>query len=162
MLEPDSRLLTALLITASAALLVAAIRLRLLPVKTLCGALSIMVAMTGGIAAVNYYYGYYTTWGAAVRPTSTAAPATSASSRQLPSTTALGSGRLGWVDLPRQAQRLQPARPGVPAAAVRRGPVRAAAVPGRRAVPRHPRHPARLEQPCCGSARSRTRCWPGT
>ena len=63
MLGPDSRLLTALLIIASAALLVAVFRLRLLPVRILCGALSIMVAMTGGIAAVNYYYGYYTTWG---------------------------------------------------------------------------------------------------
>jgi enterochelin esterase-like enzyme len=63
MLGPDSRLLTALLIAASVALLVGAIRLRLLPVKALCGTLSIMVAMVGGVAAVNYYYGYYTTWG---------------------------------------------------------------------------------------------------
>ena len=47
----------------SVALLVAAIRLRLLPIKALCGALSIVVAMTCGIAAVNYYYGYYTSWG---------------------------------------------------------------------------------------------------
>ena len=65
MLGPDSRLLTALLIAASAALLVAAIRFRLLPVRIFCGALSIMAAMTSGVAAVNYYYGYYTTWGQA-------------------------------------------------------------------------------------------------
>ncbi|MGH3244639.1 MAG: hypothetical protein ACRDOI_00265, partial [Trebonia sp.] len=63
MLGPDSRLLTALLIAVSVGLLVAVVRLRLLPVKIICGAFSIMVAMTGGIAAVNYYYGYYTTWG---------------------------------------------------------------------------------------------------
>src|SRR5258708_32984612 len=63
MLGPDSRLLTALLITVSAALLIAAARLRLLPGRIACAALSIMVAMTGGIAAVNNYYGYYTTWG---------------------------------------------------------------------------------------------------
>src|SRR5258707_15592323 len=63
MLGPDSRLLTALLITVSVALLVAAARLRLLPGRIACAALSIMVAMTGGVAAVNYYYGYYTTWG---------------------------------------------------------------------------------------------------
>jgi pimeloyl-ACP methyl ester carboxylesterase len=63
MLGPDSRVLIVLLIAVSAALLVGAIRLRLLPVKALCGALSIVVAMTGGVAAVNFYYGYYTTWG---------------------------------------------------------------------------------------------------
>ena len=63
MLEPDSRLLIAALIVLSAVLLVAVARLRLLPVKIACGALSIMVAMTGGIATVNYYYGYYATWG---------------------------------------------------------------------------------------------------
>jgi len=101
MLGPDSRLLTVLLVAASAALLVAAIRFRLLPVKVLCGALSVMMAMTGGIAAVNYYYGYYKTWGAlwtdfhggtgnlgAIPPTTTT------------STTALESGRFGWTSLP--------------------------------------------------------------
>jgi pimeloyl-ACP methyl ester carboxylesterase len=101
MLGPDSRLLTALLVTASAALLVAAIRYRLLPVRVLCGALSIMMAMTGGIAAVNYYYGYYTTWGqlwtdfhgstgnlGVISATTTT------------TTTQLESGRLGWTSLP--------------------------------------------------------------
>ncbi len=92
-------LLTALLIAASAALLVAAIRFRLLPVRIFCGALSIMVEMTSGVAAVNYYYGYYTTWGQAwadfhggTGNLGVIAAATS--------TTALGSGRLGWTDLP--------------------------------------------------------------
>ncbi len=99
MLGPDSRLLTALLVIVSVALLVGAIRLRLLPVKALCGALSIVVAMTGGIAVVNYYYGYYTSWGqlwadfhgstgnlGVISPTTT--------------TTQLQSGRLELVTLP--------------------------------------------------------------
>src|ERR1700731_83973 len=82
MLGPDSRLLTALLIIVSATLLTGGARLRLLPAKIACGALSIMVAMTGGVAAVNDYYGYYPPWGKC-GPTSTAAPTTSASSQQL-------------------------------------------------------------------------------
>jgi poly(3-hydroxybutyrate) depolymerase len=98
MLGPDSRLLTALLVTASAALLVAAIRFRLLPVRAMCGALSIMIAMTGGVAAVNYYYGYYTTWGqlwADFHGDTGNLGVISATS-----TTALESGRIGWISLP--------------------------------------------------------------
>jgi len=98
MLGPDSRLLTALLIIVSVALLVAVIRFRLLPVKILCGALSIMVAMVGGVAAVNYYYGYYTTWGelwadfhGGTGDLGTVAAATN--------TSAIQSGRIGWVNL---------------------------------------------------------------
>jgi poly(3-hydroxybutyrate) depolymerase len=98
MLGPDSRLLTALLITVSVALLVGTVRLRLLPVRIFCGALSVVVAMTGGIAAVNYYYGYYTTWGELQADfgggngglgTITAV-----------STSPVVSGRIGWADLP--------------------------------------------------------------
>src|ERR1700722_5785512 len=98
MLGPDSRLLTALLIIASAALLVAVFRLRLLPVRIMCGALSIVVAMTGGIAAVNFYYGYYTTWGQmwADFHGSTASLGTVSAV----SDPAVGSGRIGWVNLP--------------------------------------------------------------
>src|SRR6202035_2618901 len=99
MLGPDSRLLTALLIIASVGLLVGVIRFRLLPVKILCGAMSIMVAMVGGVAAVNYYYGYYTTWGelwadfhGGTGDLGTVAAATS--------TSAIQSGRIGWVNLP--------------------------------------------------------------
>jgi pimeloyl-ACP methyl ester carboxylesterase len=98
MLGPDSRLLTVLLIAASAGLLVGVFRLRLLPARIVCGALSIVVAMTGGVAVVNYYYGYYTTWGqmwadfhGGTGNLGVITPATSA--------TALGSGRLGWTDL---------------------------------------------------------------
>lgn len=100
MLGPDSRLFTALLIAVSIALLVGAIRLRLLPVKILCGAISIMVAMVGGIAVVNYYYGYYTSWGQLwadfhggnTGNLGTIAAAATTQSDQ--------SGKFGWVDLP--------------------------------------------------------------
>ncbi|HEX9042686.1 MAG TPA: alpha/beta hydrolase-fold protein [Trebonia sp.] len=105
MLGPDSRLLTALLVSASAALLVAAIRFRLLPVKALCGALSIAVAMTGGIAAVNYYYGYYTTWGqlwADFHGGSTGNLGVIAAST---TSSQLESGRIGWVNLPGKLSR---------------------------------------------------------
>ena len=99
MLGPDSRLLTALLIVASVSLLVAAIRFRLLPVRIACGALSIVVAMTGGIAAVNYYYGYYTTWGQMWTDfhgsTGNLGTITAAGT-----TSAIESGRIGWTDLP--------------------------------------------------------------
>ena len=99
MLGPDSRLLTALLIAVSVGLLVATVRLRLLPVKVLCGALSVVVAMTGGIAAVNYYYGYYTSWGQLwtdVHGSTGNLGVISATT----STPAVGSGRLGWTALP--------------------------------------------------------------
>jgi len=98
MLGPDSRLLTVLLICLSVALLVAAIRLRLLPVKVLCGGLSIMVAMTGGIAAVNYYYGYYTTWGELWADFHGGGGNLGVISTA--STSAVESGRIGWASLP--------------------------------------------------------------
>jgi poly(3-hydroxybutyrate) depolymerase len=100
MLGPDSRLLTALLVIASAALLLAAIRFRLLPVKALCGALSIVVAMTGGIAAVNYYYGYYTTWGQLWADFHGDGTGNLGVVSATATTTQLRSGRFGWVTLP--------------------------------------------------------------
>jgi poly(3-hydroxybutyrate) depolymerase len=101
MLGPDSRLLIALLIVVSATLLVAAVRLRLLPVKITCGALSIVVAMTGGVAAVNNYYGYYTSWGQMWADfhggdTGNLSVISTTSNR----TSALGPGRIGWTTLP--------------------------------------------------------------
>jgi pimeloyl-ACP methyl ester carboxylesterase len=100
MLGPDSRLLTALLIAVSVGLLVAVVRLRPLPVKIVCGALSIMVAMTGGIAAVNYYYGYYTTWGGLLADFSGGNGNLGAISASPASTSAVVSGRIGWTTLP--------------------------------------------------------------
>jgi poly(3-hydroxybutyrate) depolymerase len=99
MLGPDSRLLTALLVTASVALLVTAIRFRPLPVRILCGALSIMIAMTGGIAAVNYYYGYYKSWGQLwtdFHGTTGNLGTISAAA----TTTKLESGHFGWTTVP--------------------------------------------------------------
>jgi poly(3-hydroxybutyrate) depolymerase len=100
MLGPDSRLLTALLIAVSVGLLVAVVRLRPLPVKIVCGALSIMVAMIGGIAAVNYYYGYYTTWGGLLADFSGGNGNLGVISSSPASTSAVVSGRIGWTTLP--------------------------------------------------------------
>jgi len=97
-LGPDSRLLTALLILASVGLLAGVIRFRLLAVKIACGSLSIIVAMVGGIAAVNYYYGYYTTWGQLYADFGGSAGGLGTVTTT--STAAAGSGRLGWVTLP--------------------------------------------------------------
>ena len=99
MLGPGSRLLTALIVAAAVALLVGAIRFRLVPLKALCGALSIVVAMVGGIAAVNYYYGYYTTWGELLADFQ----GTTGNLGTIPTTStdaAVQSGRIGWIDLP--------------------------------------------------------------
>src|ERR1700722_18745899 len=99
MLGPDSRLLTALLIIPRPALLVAGVRLRLVPGGVMCGALSIVVALTGGIAAVNYYYGYYTSWGqmwADFHGGTGDLGVISAAG----STLAVTSGHIGWTDLP--------------------------------------------------------------
>jgi Putative esterase len=98
MLGPDSRLLTTALILVSVALVVGAIRLRRLPVKILCGALSIAVAMTGGVAAVNFYYGYYTSWGQLWADFNGGTGNLGVISATKPSP--LSPGRLGWTTLP--------------------------------------------------------------
>ena len=100
MLGPDSRLLTALLIILSVVLLVSAIRFRLLPVRILCGALSIMVAMTGGIAAVNYYYGYYTTWGGLWADVHGSTGNLGVISTATSNTATVQAGRIGYINLP--------------------------------------------------------------
>lgn len=103
MLGPDSRLLTALLVAASAALLVATVRLRpppvrLLAVRVLCGALTIVVAMASGVAAVNHFYGYYQTWGQLWDDFhgSTGNLGVITATRPAP----LPAGRFGWAVLP--------------------------------------------------------------
>jgi S-formylglutathione hydrolase FrmB len=100
MLGPDSTLLTALLVAGSVALLVGAIRLRLIAVKALCGSLSIVVAMVGGIAAVNYYYGYYTSWGQLWTDLQGTSGSLGVISTTNANTSAAGVGRLSLVDLP--------------------------------------------------------------
>jgi enterochelin esterase-like enzyme len=89
--------LTALLVAVSVALLVGAIRFRLLPVKALCGALSIVMAMTGGIAAVNYYYGYYKTWGALWADFHGTNGNLGTISAAATTTTQLEAGGYGWI-----------------------------------------------------------------
>jgi poly(3-hydroxybutyrate) depolymerase len=98
MLGPDSRVLTALLIIVSACLLVGVIRIRLLPVKILCGTVSIVVAMTGGIAAVNHYYGYYTTWGQLWADFNGGSGGLG-TIQAMTSESSIQSGRIGWVNL---------------------------------------------------------------
>jgi len=98
-LGPDSRLLIAVLIAVSVALLVAVARLRPLAVKIACGALSIIVAMVGGVAAVNNYYGYYTTWGelwADFHTTSSGLGVVSTVGSSAP----VAPGRIAWTSLP--------------------------------------------------------------
>jgi hypothetical protein len=95
---PDSRLLAVMLILVSAALLAGVIRLALLPVKILCGALSIVVAMTGGVAVVNLYYGYYTSWGQLWADFNGGPGNLGVISATRPSKPS--SGRLGWTNLP--------------------------------------------------------------
>jgi enterochelin esterase-like enzyme len=97
MLGPDSRTLPFLLVVASAALLAGAVRLRPLPVKFLCGMLSVTVGMVAGVAVVNYYYGYYKSWGALWSdfnggPGDLGSLATA-------STATVESGSIGWVTL---------------------------------------------------------------
>jgi pimeloyl-ACP methyl ester carboxylesterase len=98
-------LLTALLVTASVAFLVVVARFRPLPVRVLCGALSVMMAMTGGVAAVNYYYGYYKTWGELWADFhggggNLGVISTSTSTTTTTSATAVESARIGWISLP--------------------------------------------------------------
>jgi S-formylglutathione hydrolase FrmB len=98
MFGPDSRLMLLLLLVMSVAALVAMTRLRLLAVRIGCGALSVVLAMTAGIVAVNNFYGYYTSWGQlwADFQGSTG----NLGSISTASTEPIGSGRIGWVNLP--------------------------------------------------------------
>jgi enterochelin esterase-like enzyme len=98
-LGPASRLLIALLIAGSAGLLVAGFRLRPTWAKIACGGLAIIVAMAGGVASVNNYYGYYRTWGqlqADLNGGNAGSLGTTAPLRALPS----GPGRIAWTALP--------------------------------------------------------------
>src|SRR3984957_7574469 len=88
MLGPDSRLLTALLVTASVAFLVGVVRFRLLPVRVLCGALSVTVAKTGGGLWADFHGG-----GGNLGAISTTSTTTTRA-------TAVESGRIGWITLP--------------------------------------------------------------
>jgi enterochelin esterase-like enzyme len=98
-LEPDSRLLAGLLVAGSAAWLVAGAGRRPLAVKIACGGLAIVMAMTGGIALVNDYYGYYRTW-PELRADFGGGPGALGTDIAVTAAAPAGSGTLTWVDLP--------------------------------------------------------------
>jgi enterochelin esterase-like enzyme len=65
MLEPQSTVLFILLIAAFSVLMWWMVRTGQLALRVLAGFLGFTLAMMFGVMAVNKYYGYYTTWGAA-------------------------------------------------------------------------------------------------
>jgi enterochelin esterase-like enzyme len=74
LLEPQSTLYFILLILAFAGLIWWLIRARLVAWKVTAAVLSFAMAMAFGILAVNKYFGYYQTWGAAVADFSNQSP----------------------------------------------------------------------------------------
>jgi enterochelin esterase-like enzyme len=84
-LEPQSTVLFVLLVVVFAGLMTLALLARWIPLRVLCAVLVFLPAMTFGVLAVNRYYGYYQTWGAAVADFSNqpAAQATSGARLQL-------------------------------------------------------------------------------
>jgi enterochelin esterase-like enzyme len=99
MLGPDSRLLVVAFLGASVALLAGLVQFRILPIRLLCGALSIVMAMIGGVAVVNDYYGYYTTWSQLWADLQGSAGNLGVISAEA-STASAESGSLRWVDMP--------------------------------------------------------------
>ncbi|MGH8860913.1 MAG: alpha/beta hydrolase, partial [Jatrophihabitantaceae bacterium] len=63
---PTSLLVLEVVLLLAVALLVAISRVRIVAVKVIAGIVALALGMFGGILVVNDYYGYYTTWGAAV------------------------------------------------------------------------------------------------
>jgi enterochelin esterase-like enzyme len=66
MLEPQSTVLFVLLVLIFGGLIWWLVRTRRLVVRIVAACLSFVIAMQFGVLAVNKYYGYYTTWGAAI------------------------------------------------------------------------------------------------
>ena len=66
MLEPQSTVLFVLLILIFGALMWWTLATRQPALRLLAAGLAFLPAMMFGVAAVNKYYGYYQTWGAAV------------------------------------------------------------------------------------------------
>jgi enterochelin esterase-like enzyme len=60
-------LVVILLLAIAVGMLVLVVRLRLLALKIVAGGLSLIVSMSMGLVLVNDYYGYYRTWGDAIR-----------------------------------------------------------------------------------------------
>jgi enterochelin esterase-like enzyme len=66
MLEPQSTVLFVLLVLIFGGLIWWLVRTRHLALRIAAACLSFVIAMQFGVLAVNKYYGYYTTWGAAI------------------------------------------------------------------------------------------------
>ncbi len=66
MLEPQSTVLFVLLILMFGGLMWWLVRTRLVALRVTAACLSFLVAMQFGVLAVNKYFGYYATWGAAI------------------------------------------------------------------------------------------------
>jgi enterochelin esterase-like enzyme len=66
MLEPQSAVLFVLLVVIFSGVIWWLVRTRRLVVRIVAACLSFVIAMQFGVLAVNKYYGYYTTWGAAI------------------------------------------------------------------------------------------------
>jgi enterochelin esterase-like enzyme len=66
MLEPQSTLLFVLLIVIFGGLIWWLVRTRRVVLRVIAACLSFLVAMQFGVLAVNKYFGYYGTWGAAI------------------------------------------------------------------------------------------------
>src|SRR5215467_14645607 len=74
MLEPQSWLLFALLVLAFAILMWWLVVARRVALKVVAAGLSFVVAMFFGVLAVNRYFSYYGTWGAAIADLSNSSP----------------------------------------------------------------------------------------
>ncbi len=74
MLEPQSLVLFALLIVLFGGLIWWLVVARRLALKIVAAVLSFVMAMSFGVLAVNRYFGYYSTWGAAVADFSNQSP----------------------------------------------------------------------------------------
>ncbi len=74
MLEPQSWVLFALLVVLFGVLIWRVIVTRHLATKIIAAVLSFVMAMSFGVLAVNRYFGYYATWGAAIADFSNPSP----------------------------------------------------------------------------------------
>ncbi|MBO0823113.1 MAG: hypothetical protein J2P27_04545 [Actinobacteria bacterium] len=74
MLEPQSLVLFVLLVVLFGLLVWWLVAARLVAVKVVAACLSFVVAMVFGVLSVNKYFGYYSTWGAAIADFANSSP----------------------------------------------------------------------------------------
>ncbi len=99
-MEPNSLLLLVMLLLGTAGLLVAFARYRHLVVRTACGTLATVLAVTAGIFVVNDYYGYYQSWSELYADLSGSYATTSAVPAVDRTIAWVGKGRVQSIDLP--------------------------------------------------------------